>query len=161
LAPECNKINSVASDAAKVLLYPNIYRWMHEDKIKNPFSTFIGWLTTAKNKAGLIGRMRDALLGWTVIIRCDEDIDEMYDFVETESGSGIFSARAGAHDDLVMANLITYYTATQLRPRWAVEDTEEEKPKIVEYQCIDYSPIWDKEDQVNDPMSGNPSFMEL
>jgi hypothetical protein len=193
LAPECNKIDSVASDASKVIMYPAVYRWIREDKIKNQQSMFIGWLTTPKNKNGLIGRMRDALLGWTIIIRCEDDIDEMYDFVETDDGSGIFGARAGAHDDTVMANLITYYTGTQLRPRWAVDEEDakekfhcrkclktytegnvgdqcstpecegllEEIPKA-DFQSSDYSPIWDKEGQDNDPMAGNtPSFMEL
>jgi hypothetical protein len=128
IAPECNKIDSVASDSAKVIMYPSVYRWIREDKISNQMSQFIGWLTTAKNKNGLIGRMRDALLGWTIIIRCEEDIDEMFDFVETEDGSGIFKARAGAHDDAVMAHLIAYYTATQLRPRWAIEpETKKEE----------------------------------
>lgn len=129
LAPEVNKIDSVASDAAKVIMYPNVYRWIREDKIKNSQSLFIGWQTTSRNKNGMIGRMRDALLGWTVIIRCEEDIDEMYDFVETEPGSQIFGAKSGAHDDTVMSNLITFYTATQLRPRWAV-DEEEKKEKL-------------------------------
>ena len=124
LAPECNKIDSVASDASKVIMYPSVYRWIREDKIRNQQSQFIGWLTTAKNKNGLIGRMRDALLGWTIIIRCEDDIDEMYDFVEIEDGSGTFGARYGAHDDTVMAKLITYYTATQLRPRWAIDEEE-------------------------------------
>ena len=127
LAPECNKIDSVASDAAKVIMYPQVYRWIREDKIRNQQSQFIGWLTTPRNKNGLIGRMRDALLGWTVIIRCDEDLDEMFDFVETEPGSGIFAARNSpdCHDDTVMANMITFYTATQLRPRWAIDEDDE------------------------------------
>lgn len=127
LAPECNKIDSVASDCSKVIMYPFVYRWIREDKIRNQQSQFIGWLTTARNKNGLIGRMRDALLGWTVILRCDDDIDEMFDFVETDEGSGTFAARFGAHDDTVMANLIAFYTATQLRPRWAIDDEEEAK----------------------------------
>lgn len=163
LAPECNKIDSVASDAAKVLMYPSVYRWIREDKIKNSQSLFVGWMTTPKNKNGLIGRMRDALLGWTVIIRCAEDIDEMFDFVESEPGSQIFGARYGSHDDTVMANLITFYTATQLRPRWAL-DVEEEKKEdgpILDYQNTDYSPIYDKEGQDNDPMATGPGFMEL
>ena len=127
IAPECNKIDSVASDAAKVIMYPFVYRWIREDKIKNQQSQFVGWLTTARNKNGLIGRMRDALLGWTIIIRCEDDIDEMYDFVESEDGSGIFGARSGCHDDTVMANLITFYTATQLRPRWAIDEDKIEE----------------------------------
>jgi hypothetical protein len=192
LAPECNKIDSVASDASKVIMYPSVYRWIREDKIKNQQSMFIGWLTTNKTKNGLIGRMRDALLGWTVIIRCPEDIDEMFDFVETDPGSNTFGAREGAHDDTVMANLIAYYTAVQLRPRWAIDEDADQKElhcskchKIIlgtkpgirctvpgcdgileegpkaDFQNTDYSPIYDKEGQDNDPMAGTPSFMEL
>lgn len=135
LAPECNKIDSVASDCAKVMMYPFVYRWIREDKIRNMQSQFIGWLTTPRNKSGLIGRMRDALLGWTVIIRCREDIDEMFDFVEKDPGSGIFGARFGAHDDTVMSNLICFYTATQLRPRWAI-DEDEAKEQLYCRKCL-------------------------
>ena len=128
-----------------------------------------------------------------LIIRGEDDIDEMYDFVETDTGSGIFGARYGAHDDTVMANLITYYTGTQLRPRWAVDEEDakekfhcrkclkiyaegnvgdqcstpecegflEEIPKA-DFQNSDYSPIYDKEGQDNDPSAGyQPSFAEL
>jgi len=135
IAPEVNKIDSVASDLSKVLLYPKVYRWLREDKIKNALSQFIGWLTTTKNKSNLIGRFRDALLGWTVIIKCKEDIDEMFDFVETEPGSGLFAARAGGHDDTVMAHMIGYYTATQLRPRWANEEDEKTEVKVRCNKC--------------------------
>jgi hypothetical protein len=136
IAPECNKIDSVASDASKVIMYPSVYRWIREDKIKNVQSLFIGWLTTPRTKNGLIGRMRDALLNWTVILRCEEDIDEMYDFVETEPGSNLFGAKSGAHDDTVMANLITYYTATQLRPRWGVDEDEDKREKFRCNKCF-------------------------
>jgi hypothetical protein len=131
LAPECNKIDSVASDCAKVIMYPRVYRWIREDKIKNIQSQFVGWLTTPRTKSGMIGRMRDALLGWTVVIRCEEDIDEMFDFVETDPGSNMYASRSGAHDDTVMANLITYYTATQLRPRWAIDEEKDQ----VKFYC--------------------------
>jgi hypothetical protein len=161
IAPECNKIDSVASDLSKVILYPRVYRWLREDKIKNALSQFIGWLTTAKNKSNLIGRFRDALLGWTVVIKCKQDIDEMFDFVETEDGSGIFRARAGGHDDTVMAHMIGYYTATQLRPRWAINEEEEKKePTGADYQNTDYSPIYDGKPS-GGPSAGYPDYMEL
>jgi hypothetical protein len=162
IAPECNKIDSVASDLSKVLLYPRVYRWMREDKISNALSQFIGWLTTTKNKANLIGRFRDALLGWTVIIKCKEDIDEMFDFVEKEPGSETFGARAGGHDDTVMAHMIGFYTATQLRPRWAWDKEEQEKDKSSgrDYQNTDYSPIYDGKPS-GGPSAGYPDYMEL
>jgi hypothetical protein len=161
IAPEVNKITTVASDLSKVLMYPNVYRWMREDKIRNALSVFIGWQTTVRNKPELIGRFRDALLAWTVIIRSDDDIDEMYDFVEVEPGSGRYGARSGAHDDIVISHMIAYYTATQLRPRWATEAEEQNKPKT-DFQNSDYSLYWDKiESQNNDPMAGGPNFMEI
>jgi hypothetical protein len=163
IAPEVNKIDSVASDLSKVLLYPKVYRWMREDKIKNALSQFIGWLTTGRNKANLIGRFRDALLGWTVVIKCSEDIDEMFDFVETEPGSGLFSARSGGHDDTVMAHMIAFYTATQLRPRWAWDQDQDKKKDENEgrdYQNTDYSPIYDGKPS-GGPSKGYPDFMEL
>jgi hypothetical protein len=143
VAPECNTITTVASDLVKVLLYPKWYRWMREDKARNAYSNWIGWQTTFRNKNELIGRYREALDQWTVIIRCEDDIDEMFDFVEEEEGTERYSARAGAHDDCVMTHMICFYCATQLRPRTGYEI--DEKPAPTDYQNTEYSPIYDKE----------------
>lgn len=145
VAPECNTITTVASDLVKVLLYPKWYRWMREDKAKNAYSNWIGWQTTFRNKNELIGRYREALDQWTVIIRCEEDIDEMFDFVEEEEGTERYSARAGAHDDCVMTHMICYYCATQLRPRSSSEIEEKPAPGIVDFQNTEYSPTFDRD----------------
>jgi hypothetical protein len=159
IAPECNNITTVASDLVKVLLYPKWYRWMREDKAKNAFSNFIGWLTTFRNKNELISRFRQALNEWTVIIRCEEDMGEMFDFVEVEEGSETFAAKNGTHDDATMALMICYYCATQLRPRMD-SSLEEKKPsKDVDFQNTDYSLMYDKDSQNTD--SGNPDFFML
>lgn len=143
IAPECNTITTVASDLVKVLLYPKWYRWMREDKARNAYSNWIGWQTTFRNKNELIGRYREALDQWTVIIRCEDDIDEMFDFVEEEEGTERYSARAGATDDCVMTHMIAYYCATQLRPRMGGDI--EEKPAPADRQNTEYSPIFDKD----------------
>jgi hypothetical protein len=152
IAPECNTITSVASDLVKVLLYPKWYRWMREDKAKNAFSNFIGWLTTFRNRNELIGRFRQALNEWTVVIRSEKDIDEMFDFVEVEEGSERYEARSGTHDDATMALMITYYCATQLRPRIDGTLEEEQPPKDQDFQNTDYSLLYDKDNtQATDP----------
>lgn len=148
LAPECNKITTVASDISKVLNYPRWYRWIREDKIKNAISSYVGWLTTPRNKPELIGRFRDALIAWTVIVRCDEDIDEMYDFVEVEEGTERFAAIQGSQDDTTMSHLITYYVSTQLRPRYNRDDAAR-KPEGKDFQNSDYSPVYDKPEAQN------------
>jgi hypothetical protein len=145
IAPECNTITTVASDLVKVLLYPKWYRWMREDKAKNAYSNWIGWQTTFRNKNELIGRYREALDQWTVIIRCEADIDEMFDFVEEEEGTERYSARSGGTDDCVMTHMIAYYCATQLRPRSAADIEEKPAPGIETQQNTDYSPIYDQE----------------
>lgn len=151
IAPECNTITTVASDLVKVLLYPKWYRWLREDKARNAYSNWIGWQTTFRNKNELIGRYREALDQWTVIIRCEADVDEMFDFVEEEEGTERYSARAGAHDDCVMTHMIAYYCATQLRPRTANDIEEKEAPGI-DYQNTEYSPIHDQDhDEGGDP----------
>ena len=144
-APECNTITTVASDLVKVLMYPKWYRWMREDKAKNAYSNWIGWQTTFRNKNELISRYREALDQWTVLIRCEDDIDEMFDFVEEEEGSQRYSARAGGHDDAVMTLMIGYYCATQLRPRTASDIEEKAAPEGLDYNNTEYSPIYDKE----------------
>jgi hypothetical protein len=145
VAPECNTITTVASDLVKVLLYPNWYRWMREDKARNAYSNWIGWQTSFKNKNELIGRYREALDQWTVIIRCEDDVDEMFDFVEEDEGTQRYSARAGAHDDSVMTNMICYYCATQLRPRSSNDIDEKPAPEGIDFNNTEYSPIYDKD----------------
>jgi hypothetical protein len=156
VAPECNTITTVASDLVKVLLYPKWYRWMREDKARNAYSNWIGWQTTFRNKNELIGRYREALDQWTVVIRCEDDIDEMFDFVEEEEGTERYSARAGATDDCVMTHMIAYYCATQLRPR--MNAVIEEKPAPTDYQNTDYSPIFDREQAVE---GADPDYFML
>lgn len=159
IAPECNNITTVASDLVKVLLYPKWYRWMREDKAKNAFSNFIGWLTTFRNKNELISRFRQALNEWTVIIRSEDDMSEMFDFVEIDDGSETFAAKNGTHDDATMAIMICYYCATQLRPRLD-SDLKEDKPsQDVDFQNTDYSLMYDKDSQNTD--SGIPDFYML
>jgi hypothetical protein len=156
ISPECNTITTVASDLVKVLMYPAWYRWMREDKARNAYSNWIGWQTTFRNKSELIGRYREALSEWTVIVRCEEDIDEMLDFVEEEEGSSRYSGRE--HDDSVMAHMICYYCATQLRPRQAGILDEKEPPKDHDYQNTDFSPIFDRDQ----PLEGDyPDFAML
>ena len=144
ISPECNIVTTVASDLVKVLMYPNWYRWMREDKAKNAYSNWIGWQTTWRNKSELIARFREALMEWTVIVRCEEDIDEMLDFVEEEEGTERFSGRD--HDDAVMAFMIAYYCATQLRPRLTGPIDETPPPKDQDYYNTDYSILHDKQD---------------
>jgi hypothetical protein len=136
IAPECNIITTVASDLVKVLNYPKWYRWMREDKAKNAYSNWIGWVTNFRNKNELIARFREALDEWTVVIRCEEDIDEMMGFIEEEEGSGRYSGKE--HDDAIMSLMIGYYISTQLRPREGGE-VEKPVPEGIDYQNTDWS----------------------
>lgn len=157
ICPECNTITTVASDLVKVLMYPKWYRWMREDKARNAYSNWIGWQTTFRNKSELIGRFREALDEWTVIVYCEEDIDEMLDFVEEEEGTGRYSGRE--HDDAVMAHMICYYAATQLRPRRPAGIPDQTAPpKDQDFQNTDFSPIYDNDQ----PIEGDfPDFAML
>jgi hypothetical protein len=150
VVPECNTITTVASDLVKVLLYPNWYRWMREDKARSGYSDWIGWQTTFRNRNELIGRMRDALQEWTLIIRSEKTLDEMFDFVEVEEGTERYEARAGQHDDDIMALMIANYVANQLRPRMDFSTAEEKPPTDQDWQNTDYSPIHDKDDIAQD-----------
>jgi len=145
IAPECNTITTVASDLVKVLMYPKWYRWLREDKAKNAYSNWIGWQTTWRNKNELIGRYREALDQWTVIVRCEDDINEMFDFVEEEEGTDRYSARPGANDDAVMTHMIAYYCATQLRPRTSDEIDEKPAPEGIDFQNTEFSPVYDSD----------------
>lgn len=160
ISPECNTITTVVSDLCKVLLYPKWYRWMREDKARNAYSNFIGWQTNFRNRNELIGRFRQALDEWTVIIRAEADIDEMFDFVEVEEGTERYEARAGQHDDGIMSAMITYYCATQLRPRMDSKLEEEKIPANQDFQNTDYSLLYDK-DNIAQDRTGIPDFYML
>jgi len=156
ICPECNTITTVASDLVKVLMYPKWYRWMREDKAKNAYSSWIGWQTTFRNKSELIGRFREALDEWTVVVRCEEDIDEMLDFVEEEEGCGRYKGRE--HDDAVMAHMICYYCSTQLRPRKLGIPDDKQVPKDQDFQNTEYSPLFDRDQ----PVEGDyPDYLML
>jgi hypothetical protein len=162
VSPECNTITTVASDLVKVLNYPRWYRWMREDKIRNAYSSWIGWQTNNRNRGDLISRMRDALNEWTIVLQSEELIQEMYDF--RDDGTGVrdphFEAIKGSRDDRVMASCIAYYCATQLRPH--VGELEEYKaPPGVDRQNSDFSPIWDKEGGGGAQDSDLPAYDEL
>jgi hypothetical protein len=109
---------------------------MREDKAKNAYSNWIGWVTNFRNKNELIARFREALDEWTVVIRCEEDIDEMMGFIEEEEGSGRYSGKE--HDDAIMSLMIGYYISTQLRPREGGE-VEKPVPEGIDYQNTDWS----------------------
>lgn len=162
VAPECNKITTVASDLVKVLGYPRWYRWLREDKARNAYSNWIGWQTTWRNKTELISRYREALDEWTVLVKCEKDVEEMLDFVEKEDGTDKYEGRE--HDDCVMAHMISYYCATQLRPRSGGNPTGEPIPaKDKDFQNSEYSPIYDREDMIYDPSNPEsvPDFYML
>lgn len=146
VAPECNTVTSVISDIVRVICYPRWYRDMREDKAKNPYMNFMGWQTSWRSKNQLISRFAEALDQWTVIIRCAEDVDEFFNYVETEEGSERYEARRGWTDDCVIATMIAYYCAVRLRPRSGGAIEEEERPVPGQDYCnTDWSPIWDKD----------------
>lgn len=161
ISPECNTITTVVSDLCKVIMYPKWYRWMREDKARNMYSNFIGWQTTFRNKNELLGRFRSALDEWTVIIRSEADVDEMFDFVEVEEGSERYEARIGAHDDRTMALLIAYYCATQLRPRMDGTLEENKPPSDQDWANTEFSPIYDNKDDLAQDRTGVPDFFML
>lgn len=148
-APECNTLTTVASDLVKVLNYPKWYRDLRDDKIRSSYLNWIGWQTTHRNRNELISRFRESLDEWTVLVRCESDVDEMFDFVEVDEGSGRYEARAGGHDDAIMALMIAYFCATRLHPRTSGEIEEKPAPEGINDQNTEYSPIYDK-DQATD-----------
>lgn len=95
---------TTGNDLYRVLDYPNVYRWKHLDRIAQPNSNLVHWLTTSKTRPEAINRMNEALLDRTIIIRNRHTLEEMRDFGRFEDMIKVEGI--DNEDDMVMANII-------------------------------------------------------
>jgi len=110
------------------LEYPNLYRPRAEDRVGKQMANYLHWQTTSKTKALMVGRMGEALLEDSVVIRSEYILKEMYKFSKDGAGySGL-----GSHDDGVIAIMIGLYalrqTMPELRSPAAKEDAGRQTP---------------------------------
>lgn len=108
VAIEINGVG-IATQAALLQRYYNLYRWRYLDKTAN-FTERVGWWTTPSSKPPLIANFRHRVTTGSLVIRDMATLEELRTFVH--DGRGAATAAAGAHDDLVMALAIASMCAT-------------------------------------------------
>ena len=158
IAPEVNQINSIAVDLMNTFSYPNIYR-MSNQTTHRGYAPYFGWMTTHRNKNAMIGRLRELLLRWDIIIKDDKTINELLEFVRKDTYSGQYGPQTrDGHDDLVMSLCITAYIASNLNPEMLYAD--DEMPQAMQsYQVYESDETGEASDyQSHDDL---PSFDEL
>lgn len=99
LGIERNSYGLSALSTALGLNYPNLYY----DFINEPTKPQAGWYTTHENRDKMLGGLRAAVFGHTLIFHDPVALMEMGAFTwQKAGGSWKAQARAGAHDDMVM-----------------------------------------------------------
>ena len=83
------------------LAYPNVYTELGEGQLNDRDTFTIGFRTTSKTKPLIIDRLRAALREDEMWISDKTTLQEMLQYIVTESGS--MEAEEGCHDDCVMA----------------------------------------------------------
>jgi hypothetical protein len=83
------------------LAYPNTYTEIGEGALNDRDSFTIGFRTTSKSKPLIIDRLRAALREDEMEIKDPTTLQEMLQYIVTESGN--MEAEEGCHDDCVMA----------------------------------------------------------
>lgn len=101
LAVEINNMGQSTADRLKDLKYPNMYmRERLEGKTKK-VTKEVGFATTAKTKAMMIGNMQELTALQEIDIPDIEILNEMSTFIKTEEGG--MEASTGNHDDCVIS----------------------------------------------------------
>lgn len=90
--------------------YPNLYRrWMKDGK-EHREGDDVGFVTDQTTRAEAIALLMDVIRRKNIAIRDRGILDEFYNFIRHDNGR--ISARAGCHDDMVMACAIGIYCMT-------------------------------------------------
>jgi len=75
----------------------------------------VGFLTTVKSRPLLIDTLKESLRDESLLIHCDQTLDELQTFVVTATGR--LEAAAGSHDDAVMALGLAAWCASRIPAR--------------------------------------------
>lgn len=100
--------DTMISDLRLRLDYTNLFIRKSYDKINNLYTNTYGWSTNKASRPKLIARGLHALTYGDLIINSPYLLDEMSDFRRDKFDEKP-EARAGRHDDRLMALLIGYY----------------------------------------------------
>lgn len=109
MAVETNSIGGGTNQQLSKLGYPSCYQWRYRDEISPRYSRKTGWETSHKSKPWLVGFAAHELMNGRVIIRSEQLLKEMENFVM--KGYHEWGAVAGHKDDKVMAWMIALLTS--------------------------------------------------
>lgn len=81
--------------------YKNLFRRVAWDGEKRADTSDIGWVTDQRSRYDMLATLQDAIKNKWTVLRSREMLDELYNFIRR--GDGRAEARAGMHDDCVIA----------------------------------------------------------
>jgi len=107
-AIEVNKYDTTFTWVRNQLQYPNLYRWKHIDST-NVNSNKWGWWTNLTSRPRLYQTAIKFLKAKMWIVRSREMLKEMATFQKDDYDDRIAEHDRGAHDDVLIASLISLY----------------------------------------------------
>ncbi len=107
IAVEINNMGQSTADRLVSLNYPHLYMRERLDEKTKKATKVVGWSTTAKTKPLIIGFMQERIRAEDIEIPDKEILDEMSNFIRTESGG--MEASEGNWDDQVISVCGAFY----------------------------------------------------
>ena len=105
LCVESNSIGNTTLDRLRQMDYINLYYETKVALMKTESTEKLGFRTTATSKPRIIGFLKRAVEDLDISVPSIEAIQELMDYVQTDSGKT--EALPGCHDDIVMAMAIS------------------------------------------------------
>lgn len=123
---ECNGVGDGTLQHLRYALgYSNFFIWKQYDKRTNVATNRLGWWTNPQTRRKLVARGIHGIARGDLILHSPFLLDEMADF-QRDHFMAKAQARAGTHDDRVMALLMAYWAAHD-DELMAGEDVAEER----------------------------------
>ena len=105
LCVESNSIGNTTLDRLRQMSYVNLYSETKVAHMRTEETEKLGFRTTASSKPRIIGHLKRCVEDLDICVPAAEAIDELKNYVQTESGKT--EALSGCHDDIVMAMAIS------------------------------------------------------
>lgn len=102
---ESNSIGNTTLDRLRQMNYVNLYSETKVAAMRTEETEKLGFRTTSSSKPRIIGHLKRCVEDLDIRVPAVEAIQELKDYVQTESGKT--EALAGSHDDIVMAMAIS------------------------------------------------------
>ena len=103
LCPEVTQIGMGTMERLKEMQYPSLYRWRRYGKMVPKITDDVGWHMSHVSKQHLVTRARHHISHQSVIIRSENLIRELREYVVYQTDAREYYEGGGANDDTVTA----------------------------------------------------------